>query len=88
MKVVFRQEWTRYLELHYMVHKLLNNNYNSHTFEGFLYNYLECVENFEDANSYDNWYEIRTSVYNNLYVYCAENGLDDALEELKKLKDF
>lgn len=88
MKVVFKHEQTKYLELDYMVHKLLKNNYNSHTFEDFLYNYLECVENFEDANSYDNWYEIRTSVYNNLFVYCAENGLDDELKKLKKLKDF
>ena len=45
-------------------------------------------ENFENANIYDNWYEIRTSTYNNLFVYCAENGLDAVLEKLKKLKDF
>ena len=88
MKVVFKQTQTKHLDLQYMVNKLIQNKYKYHNFECFLYEYLEYVENFDDANSYDNWYEIRTSVYNNLFVYCAENGLDDALEKLKKLKDF
>ena len=69
MKVVFKHEQTKYLDLQYMA-------------------YLDQCEYFEDANCYDNWYEIRTSVYNNLFVYCAENGLDDELKKLKKLKDF
>ena len=87
MKVVFRHEQTRHLDLQHMTQKLLQNKY-THTFEMFLVDYLDYCENFEDANEYDNWYEIRTSVYNNLFVYCAENGLDDVLEKLKKLKDF
>ena len=88
MKVVFRHEQTKHLDLQYMTQKLLQRKYSYHTFECFLYEYLETVENFDDADSYDNWYEIRTSVYNNLFVYCAENGLDNVLEILKKLKDF
>ena len=87
MKVVFRHKQTKHLDLQHMTQKLLQNRY-THTFEMFLVSYLDYSENFEDANEYDNWYEIRTSVYNNLFVYCAENGLDDALEKLKKLKDF
>ena len=87
MKVVFKHEQTKYLDLQYMANKLLQNKY-AHTFEMFLLTYLDQCEYFEDANCYDNWYEIRTSVYNNLFVYCAENGLDDELKKLKKLKDF
>ena len=88
MKITFKKTFTKDLDLKYMARKLLKNNYPYGTFEAFLYHYLERVENFEDANGYDNWYEIETIVYNNLFVYCAENGLNEALEELKKLKDF
>ena len=88
MKVVFKQTQTKHLDLQYMVNKLIQNKYKYHTFECFLYEYLEYVENFDDADSYDNWHEIRTSVYNNLYVHCCENDLDDALKVLKTLKDF
>ena len=87
MKVEFKTTKTKYLDLKYMAQKVLNNKYVS-CFEMFLLDYMDYCENFEDANIYDNWYEIRTSVYNNLFVYCAENGLDDVLEKLKKLKDF
>ena len=66
----------------------MNANRYTHTFETFLVDYFDYSEKFEDANGYDNWYEIRTSVYNNLYVYCCENDLDDALKILKALKDF
>ena len=88
MKVEFKKIETLNIDLSYMAHKILHNNFYYGCFEMFLMEYFDYVMNFEDANSYDNWYEIRTSVYNNLYVYCAENGLDDALEKLKKLKDF
>ena len=88
MKITFKKTFTKDLDLNYMAHKLLKNNYRYGTFENFLYDYLEDVINFEDANWYDNWYEIETIVYNNLFVYCAENYLDDVLEILKKLKDF
>ena len=87
MKVEFKTTKTKYLDLKYMAFSLLNNKDTS-CFEMFLLNYMERSENFENANIYDNWYEIRTSVYNNLFVYCVENDLEDILEKLKKLKDF
>lgn len=88
MKITFKKSFTKDLDLNYMARKLLKNNYYYGTFENFLYDYLKDVKNFEDANWYDNWYEIEVIVYNNLSVYCAENGLDSVLEELKRLRDF
>ncbi len=88
MKLVFKTTKTKYIDLEHMANKILNNKYNCGCFEMFLLDYLDYCENFDNANIYDNWYEIRTSVYNNLFVYCAENGLDSILEKLKKLKDF
>ena len=87
MKVEFKTTKTKYLDLEHMAQKVLNNT-KYHTFEMFLLEYFKFYKGFEDADFYDNWYEIRTSVYNNLFVYCAENDLDDILEKLKKLKDF
>lgn len=87
MKVEFKTTKTKYLDLKYMAFKLLNNKYVT-CFEMFLLDYMYYSENLENANIYDNWYEVRTAVYNNLFVYCAENDLEDVLEKLKKLKDF
>lgn len=87
MKVEFKTTKTKYLDLKYMAFKLLNNKYTT-CFEMFLLDYMDYSENLENANIYDNWYEVRTAVYNNLFVYCAENDLEDVLEKLKKLKDF
>ena len=88
MKLVFKTTNTKYVDLEHMANKILNNNYNCSCFEMFLLDYLDYCENFENANIYDNWVDIRISVYNNLFVYCAMCGLDDVLEKLKKLKDF
>lgn len=88
MKVVFKQTHTKYLDFSDMLYHLFRINCKFHTFECFLYNYLECEERFDSPDSYDNWYEIRTSVYNNLFVYCAENNLEEELRRLKELKDF
>lgn len=88
MKVEFKTTKTKYLDLQDMAQKVLNNCKYTTCFEMFLLDYMDYHRNFENANIYDNWYEIRTSVYNNLFVYCAENGLDNVLEKLKKLKDF
>ena len=85
MKVELKKVKT--IDLEYLAFSVLNNT-KCHTFEMFLLEYFQFYKGFEDANFYDNWYEIRTSVYNNLFVYCAENDLEDILEKLKKLKDF
>ena len=87
MKVEFKATQTKHLDLKYMAFTLLNTK-NVSCFQMFLLDYMERCENIRNANLYDNWYEIKTSVYNNLFVYCAENDLEDILEKLKKLKDF
>lgn len=88
MKITFKKSFTKDLDLNYMARKLLKNNYRYGTFENFLYDYLERVMNFDDANWYDNWYEIEVIVYNSLFVYCANNCLYEEVEQLKKLRDF
>ena len=57
------------------------------SFQEFLLEYLK-EKGFENANSYHNWNDIRMTVYNSLFVYCAERGLDSVLEKLQKIKYF
>lgn len=87
IRVKFKTTKIKYLDLSDMVLEVLKDEECTASFEMFLLNYLESKD-FDYANAYDNWYEIEKIVYNNLFVYCAEKGLNKVLEILKEMKDF
>ena len=70
-----------------MAQKVLNNKYAG-CFEMFLLDYMDYCENFENANSYHNWNDMRIVAYDALFVYCVEHDLENVLEKLQKIKYF
>lgn len=88
MKIVFVKRNEIHLDLELMARRLLSKRFNCSTFETFFEMMLEYTYHTISPEFYDNWMEIKNSVYNNLFIYCCENDLMEELEHLKKLKDF
>lgn len=73
------------INLECMADSFTKNMDRINSFKEFLLEYLSRT--IKDPDGYDNWNDIRTIIYNGLYVYYAERDYDShILEKLRQIK--